>query len=194
MNIRRLLLSAALLALALPAAAQTPLEFSGPLRFDYVHDGSAAQAPLLASDVGGTGALPAAPAATTEARQYQLRVASDGTLSWVTAAGEPAPPAAHIAWSDDATFTEAEFLAGTSVTGARKGVIPTRSSGFGHLGLWLAGTAWGDIVSVLVAGSAFTNSFGSVVSLTVGGVAGQYRATVSRQSGPLLGAETMAWR
>ena len=150
----------ALTALGAWAQAPEPLVFSGPIRFDYVNDGSAAQAPVLATDV-------------SDARAGSL---------------------AYIAWStDDATFTAAEFKAGTSVAGAQRGEAPTQAQTFAYIGIWLSGTAWDDVVAVYFGGPNSLNLLAPAEALTIDGVAGQYRRLVARQSGPQLGGTTISW-
>ena len=110
----------------------------------------------------------------------------------------PTPPAAFIGWSEDATFTAAEFQAGTSVTGDTRGEIPDAgdavSGSFAHLGLWLAGDAWDGIASVRLGSGGFGLSlFAGAEALSIDGVAGKYRRTVARQGHALLSGETLLW-
>ena len=124
------------------------------------------------------------------------RARADAEIAKLRAELLPPIAAAYIGWSADATFTAAEFKAGTHVTGATHGAVPSSSiSGtFAHLGLWLAGDAWDGITGISLEGAIFgLNLFGDPVALTIDGVAGKYRFTVSRQGHALLSGDDLRW-
>lgn len=123
---------------------------------------------------------------------------ADAAIAALRAEALPPAAAAFIGWSEDATFTAAEFKAGTSVTGDARGEIPASpgsiSGRFAHLGLWLAGDAWDAIASVRLSSGGFgLNLFAAPEELAIDGVAGKYRRTVARQGHALLGGETLEW-
>ena len=201
----------AFIALAVPvgaAAAELNLtrsaEVDSTLRASEEGQAIAVAAEIAVSDtdstdvvtwVGSLIALPAPPEAGDEAAVYALRVATDGTVTWVAAAAAaPAEhPDAYIAWSADTDFTAAEFTAGLGVEGAREGAIPAQT-GFAYLGLWLEGDHWDGVTEITIDhGPNGLSTMVAAAPLAIDGVAGQYRRYIARQSGDVLTGRTMRW-
>ena len=167
----------------------------------FINDGSAiltlATPGVETIDGEETRALPAGEAITvmlTSASTWKV-ITDTAVGTGGSSGGTPsAPAAAYIAWSADTAFTAAEFKAGTTVSGARQGAVPTGQSGFAYLGLWLAGNAWDSITSITIDnGNNGLNDMEAAVALSIDGVAGKYRRYTARFSGPAAGGDTMRW-
>ena len=101
---------------------------------------------------------------------------------------------AYIAWSPDAAFTAAEFLAGTAAGNAQSGLIPAQV-GFGYLGLWLSADHWDAVRQIDIDhGPNGFSDLAAPVDLEINGVAGQYRRYATRLAGDVAGGATLRWR
>ena len=210
MAMRILVLLVALLALAVPAEAQ--FQWSGPFRFDYVHDNSTDQAPILASDLGGayvisitTGGL--ATVQLVDGTSTTVQIAGTGGGGSTLTAGIPDPTggsagdayiqidASNVVqslwWNASGTWTEYTIpTAGTSTDDQTAAEVDTDTTNFGgHLsGTDTTVQAALDTLDDITAGGDIT-AVGTTAPLTGGGTAGDVtiaiRAASPTQSGSM---------